>query len=110
MVLAALAYATGIVLIRRRGGHWRIRPTLGFFALGLGSYAVIEFGFLGVYSSELRFAFTTRIALLLFAVPALLATGKPVELLRTALTGRALVLVNRMLASKLIGVMGNAVF
>jgi cytochrome c oxidase assembly factor CtaG len=110
IVLAALGYASCIVLIRRRGGRWRIRPTLGFVVLGLGSYAVIEFGFLGVYSGELRFAFTTRIALLLFAVPALLATGKPVELLRSALTGRALHAVNRMLASKVIGVMGNAVF
>jgi cytochrome c oxidase assembly factor CtaG len=110
IVVAALAYAFCIVLIRRRGGRWRVRPTLGFAALGLGSYAVIEFGFLGVYSSELRFAFTTRIALLLFAVPALLATGKPVELVRAALTGRALYVVNRLLASKLLGVMGNAVF
>ncbi|WP_382306568.1 cytochrome c oxidase assembly protein [Herbiconiux sp. UC225_62] len=110
IVLAALGYAFCIVLIRRRGGRWRIRPTLGFIVLGLGSYAVIEFGFLGVYSSELRFAFTTRIALLLFAVPALLATGKPVELLRSALTGRARYLLNRLLTSKVIGVMGNAVF
>ncbi len=96
--------------IRRRGGHWPLRPALGFFVLGLGSYAVIEFGFLGVYSEELRFAFSTRIALLLFAVPGLLATGKPVALLRAALTGRALAVVNRILESKVFGVMGNAVF
>jgi cytochrome c oxidase assembly factor CtaG len=110
IVLAGLAYAAGILVVRRRGGHWRLRPTLGFYLLGLGSYGFIEFSFLGVYSEELRFAFTTRIALLLFAVPALLATGKPVELLRTALTGRALAILDRVLQSKVIGVMGNAVF
>jgi cytochrome c oxidase assembly factor CtaG len=78
--------------------------------LGLGSYAVIEFGFLGTYSGELRFAFTTRIALLLFVVPALVATGKPVGLLRAALAGHPLVVVNRVLASRVFRVMGNAVF
>ncbi|UFS61157.1 cytochrome c oxidase assembly protein [Subtercola endophyticus] len=87
-----------------------MKPTLGFYVLGLGSYAFIEFGFLGAYSQELRFAFTTRIALLLFAVPALLATGKPVELARAALTGRPLRALNRFLDSKLVGIMGNAVF
>ncbi|WP_188674221.1 cytochrome c oxidase assembly protein [Subtercola lobariae] len=100
----------GILAIRHRGEHWRLKPTAGFYLLGLGSYAFIEFGFLGAYSEELRFAFTTRIALLLFAVPALLATGKPVELARTALSGAPLRALNRFLDSKLIGIMGNAVF
>ncbi|WP_255713786.1 cytochrome c oxidase assembly protein [Subtercola endophyticus] len=100
----------GILALHRRGEHWRLKPTLGFYVLGLGSYAFIEFGFLGAYSQELRFAFTTRIALLLFAVPALLATGKPVELARAALTGRPLRALNRFLDSKLVGIMGNAVF
>jgi len=110
ILLAASAYAAAMIAIRRRGGRWGVRPAFGFFGLGLGSFAVIEFGFLGVYSAELRFAFTTRIALLLFAVPALLATGKPVGLLRTALTGKALTGLERVLSSKVIGVMGSAVF
>jgi cytochrome c oxidase assembly factor CtaG len=110
ILLAAAAYALGIVAARRRGTRWPLRPTLGFALLGLGSYAVIEFGFLGSYSGELRFAFTTRIALLLFVVPALVATGKPVGLLRAALAGHPLVVVNRVLASRVFRVMGNAVF
>nr|WP_228508793.1 cytochrome c oxidase assembly protein [Herbiconiux sp. VKM Ac-1786] len=109
-LLAAAAYALGIAAARRRGTRWPLRPTLGFALLGLGSYAVIEFGFLGTYSGELRFAFTTRIALLLFVVPALVATGKPVGLLRAALAGHPLVVVNRVLASRVFRVMGNAVF
>ncbi|NQX33326.1 cytochrome c oxidase assembly protein [Herbiconiux sp. VKM Ac-2851] len=110
ILLAAAAYALGIVAAHRRGTRWPLRPTLGFALLGLGSYAVIEFGFLGSYSGELRFAFTTRIALLLFVVPALVATGKPVGLLRAALAGHPLVVVNRVLASRVFRVMGNAVF
>lgn len=110
IILAASIYAGCMLAIRRRGGRWSLRPAFGFFGLGLGSFAVIEFGFLGVYSSELRFAFTTRIALLLFVVPALLATGKPVGLLRAALTGRARSAFERVLSSKMIGLMGNAVF
>jgi cytochrome c oxidase assembly factor CtaG len=110
IVVAAAAYGAGIVAVRRRGRQWPVLPTLGFVVLGLGSYGVIEFGFLGAYSSELRFAFTTRIAMLLFVVPALLATGKPVALLRSALVGHPLVVVNRVLASRVFRVMGNAVF
>jgi cytochrome c oxidase assembly factor CtaG len=110
ILLAATAYVLGILAAHRRGTRWPPRRTLGFAILGLGSYAVIEFGFLGSYSGELRFAFTTRIALLLFVVPALIATGKPVGLLRAALAGHPLVVVNRVLASRVFRVMGNAVF
>ncbi|GAA0999171.1 cytochrome c oxidase assembly protein [Subtercola frigoramans] len=103
-------YLAGILALARRGEHWRIAPSLGFYLLGLGSFAVVEFGFLGVYSEELRFAFTTRIALLLFAVPALLATGKPVSLARAALTGAPLRALEAVLNSRVVGIMGNAVF
>ncbi|MEA9984475.1 MULTISPECIES: cytochrome c oxidase assembly protein [Subtercola] len=110
IVVAGLLYLAGILRLRRRGEYWPPLPTAGFYLLGLGSFAVIEFGFLGVYSTELRFAFSTRVALLLFAVPGLLATGKPVLLARRALTGRGLRALNRVLESRLIGIMGNAVF
>ncbi|RFA22584.1 cytochrome c oxidase assembly protein [Subtercola boreus] len=112
IVIAAGLYGAGILSLRRRGLHWSLKRTAGFYLLGLGSFAVIEFGFLGVYSQELRFAFTTRIALLLFAVPALVATGKPVALAREALSTspRGAALLERVIESRVIGVMGNAVF
>lgn len=110
LVIALALYVAGIVTVRRRGGRWRVLPTLAFVLLGLGSFAVIQFGFLGTYSHDLRFAFTTRIALLLFAVPALIALGKPVDLARLALTGARLELLDRFFRSRFMKVVGNAIF
>ena len=110
IVLASAAYLSGIVLARRAGHSWPVLPTLGFFLLGLGSYAVVEFGFLGSYSVDLRWAFSTRIALLLFAVPGLLTTGRPIALARLALSGLPAARLERILDSRLIRLVGNAVF
>ena len=52
---------------------------------GLGSYAVISFGFLGAESADLRWAFTTRVALLLLVVPLLSLLGRPLDLAYAAL-------------------------
>jgi len=87
-----------------------VLPTLGFYFLGLGSYAWVAFGFLGAYSTEIRWAFTTRIALLLFAVPGLIALGRPIELARAALSGAPLRVVERILRSWPVKLLGNAVF
>ncbi len=110
IVLASAAYLSGIGLARRAGHSWPVLPTLGFFLLGLGSYAVVEFGFLGSYSVDLRWAFSTRIALLLFAVPGLLTTGRPIALARLALSGLPAARLERILDSRLIRLVGNAVF
>jgi cytochrome c oxidase assembly factor CtaG len=110
IAVAATLYGAGIILARRAGVRWPLLPTLGFFLLGLGSFAAIEFGFLGEYSAELRWAFTTRIALLLFVVPALITTGKPVALARIALSGMPLNVIERVLGSRLFTVMGTAIF
>ncbi|PPF82171.1 cytochrome c oxidase assembly protein [Subtercola sp. Z020] len=112
IVIVGVLYGLGIRMLARRGVHWSLKRSAGFYLLGLGSFAVIEFGFLGVYSQQLRFAFTTRIALLLFAVPGLVATGKPVALAREALSGspRGARMLDRVLESRVIGIMGNAVF
>ncbi len=83
---------------------------LGFFLLGLGSFAFVSFGFLGVYSEQLRWAFTTRIALLLFAVPGLLSLGTPVTLARRVLTGTSLRVMDAVLQSWPVRLFGNAVF
>lgn len=84
--------------------------TLFYFVFGLGSYAWISFGFLGAYSTEIRWAFTTRIALLLFAVPALVSFGKPIALARVALTGTPLRITNAVINSRVIRLFGNAIF
>ena len=110
VVVAAAVYATGILLARRNGARWPWWPTLAFFGLGLGSYAWVSFGFLGAYSTELRWAFTTRIALLLFAVPSLLCLGRPVALARAALSGMPLQVLERVLGSWPVRLFGNAMF
>jgi putative membrane protein len=110
IVVALALYVAGIVKVVRSGGRWKILPTLGFVLLGLGSYAVISFGFLGTYSQDLRFAFTTRIALLLFVVPALLATGRPVQLARIALADAPRVILEAFFTSRFMKVMGSAIF
>lgn len=110
-ILVALAlYITGLVTAARRGIHWPPLRTLAFVILGLGSFGVIQFGFLGTYSHDLRFAFTTRIALLLFVVPGLVALGKPVDLARAALTGPRLDLLEAFFRSKFMKVVGSAIF
>jgi cytochrome c oxidase assembly factor CtaG len=103
-------YATGVWRLARRGIHWPVARTLAFFVLGLGSFAVVQFGFLGAYSGELRWAFTTRIALLLFAVPGLLSLGTPVALSRLVLSGAPLRVMDAVLASWPVRLAGNAVF
>lgn len=110
LILAAAAYFIGIHFARKGGAVWPIKRTVGFFALGLASYAAVEFGFLWVYSAELRWAFSTRIAVLLFVVPALITAGRPVTLARLALHGLPHELLERLLRSRLIKVVGNAMF
>jgi putative membrane protein len=51
--LAAL-YAAGVWRIHRSGARWPVSRTLLFVVAGLGSWAVVSFGFLGSYSEELR--------------------------------------------------------
>ncbi|ODA89549.1 cytochrome C oxidase assembly protein [Leifsonia xyli subsp. xyli] len=82
---AATLYLSGVVRLRRNGHRWPFRLTSAFLFLGLGSYAVVSFGFLGSESTNLRWAFSTRIALLLFVVPGLLAIGRPVRLFGNAI-------------------------
>ncbi|MCX7523070.1 cytochrome c oxidase assembly protein [Microbacterium sp. STN6] len=110
IILAAGLYTAGVVAARRAGVRWGALRILAFFALGLGSYAWISFGFLGAWSHDLRWAFTTRVALLLFVVPSLIVLGKPVTLARAALSGLPLRTLDRVLNSWPVRLMGNAVF
>lgn len=97
-----------VIRLRRRGHRWPLKFSLAFFLLGLGSYAVISFGFLGTYSQQLRWAFTTRLALLLLVVPALVALGKPIALARMALHPTKRARMERLVRSRPLRIMGNA--
>ncbi|WP_230206475.1 cytochrome c oxidase assembly protein [Microbacterium gorillae] len=108
--VAGAWYLWGVRAVRRRGGQWPWLRTLAFFALGLGSYLVVECGFLSVYSVELRYAFTTRIALLIFVVPGLIALGRPLELALAAGGERTTGRIARVLRWRIIRLFGNAMF
>lgn len=101
LFVASVTYLFGVRAARRRGENWPVRRTIAFSALGLLPYAVIELGFLGVYSSELRWAFSTRIALLIFAIPAGIAAGRPLDLVPAGVR-------ERILASRITRIFGNA--
>ncbi len=110
LLVAAAAYLVGVRAVRRRGGVWPVTRTLAFLGLGLGSYAVIELGFLGVYSAQLRWAFTTRVALLIFVVPALLAAGRPLDLVEQATAPGGAARIARVLRLRIVRLFGNAMF
>jgi len=108
LVVASAAYLFGVARVRRRGGVWPLRRTAGFFALGLAPYAVIELGFLGVESADLRWAFTTRVALLIFAVPAGVAAGRPLDLWMQASSDAGAARLRRAIESRAARISGNA--
>lgn len=78
-------YLAGLLRNARANRSWPVWRIVAFYVLGLGLFAFINFGFLGSYSSSLRWAFALRISLLLFVVPAGLALGLPVALARQTL-------------------------
>ncbi|WP_314146516.1 cytochrome c oxidase assembly protein [uncultured Leifsonia sp.] len=100
----------GVARLRAHGHRWPLRLTAAFLLLGLGSYAVVSFGFLGAESTDLRWAFTTRIALLLFVVPGLVSLGRPVALARVALGTAGRERADRFLRSRPVKLFGNAIF
>jgi putative membrane protein len=102
-------YGAGVVVVRRRGEHWSGWAVAAFYLLGIGSFLVVNLGFLGVYSHDLRWAFSTRTALLLFVSPALLALGRPVRLARASLNERGVARLDAFLSSRPIKFLGNAV-
>lgn len=108
-VFSAL-YLLGLARLSRQGMRWPIWRTASFFLLGLGLYIWAEFGFLHVYSQQLRWAFTTRIALDLFGVPLAMLLGKPLELTRLALAPGSAKRLDRFFDSMLVRLFGNAIF
>jgi len=110
IAIAGALYLAGVIRAGRRGIHWPVRFTLAFFFLGLGSFAVVEFGFLGASSHDLRWAFTTRIALLLFVIPACVSAGRPLGLLRESMGDSGVARLERALHTRAIKLFGNAIF
>jgi putative membrane protein len=95
--------------MHRKGERWSPWFVAAFYLLGIGSFLAVNLGFLGVYSHELRWAFSTRTALLLFVSPALLALGRPVTLARKTLSSRGVGRIDRFMSSRVIKFLGNAV-
>jgi cytochrome c oxidase assembly factor CtaG len=110
LVIVGGLYLAGVSRAARHGRPWPVRRTLAFFGLGLGSFAVVEFGFLGAYSHDLRWAFTTRIALLLFVIPACISLGRPLGLLRASLGDTGAGRLEAALRARVIRLFGNAIF
>ena len=110
IVVYAMLYLLGVRSLRRRGHAWPRRLTAYFYGLGLGSFAWVSFGFLGTYSTELRWAFTTRVVLLLFVVPAGLSLGKPIALALIVLRGKPRRVLRSILRSWPLRLISNAVF
>lgn len=75
-------YGWGMARAASAGVRWPLWRAACFCLLGLGLFAFVNFGFLGSCSPELRWAFSVRIALMLFVVPAGLALGLPLTLAR----------------------------
>ncbi|AJT42964.1 hypothetical protein UM93_07470 [Psychromicrobium lacuslunae] len=95
--------------VRSVAERWPLRRTAMFFLLGLASYLWVSCGFLGSYAEELRWAFSIKLALLLFVVPLLLALGKPLTLARLAFPrGRTRTVLAR-LTRRPLAFFGNAV-
>ena len=108
-LVLAVAYAAGVIVLWRKGERWSGWLIAAFYLLGIGSFLVVTLGFLGVYSHDLRWAFSTRTALLLFVSPALLALGRPVTLARRSLGARGVGRIDAFMSSRVIKFLGNAV-
>ncbi|WP_344777255.1 cytochrome c oxidase assembly protein [Gryllotalpicola kribbensis] len=103
-------YTWGLVVLAHRRERWPAWRAWCFYLLGLGSYAWIQFGFLGTWSHDLRWAFTTRIALLIFLVPMMVALGMPITLMRRTFRPGARAALEAALRSWPVRLMGNAIF
>lgn len=110
LLVASALYALGLRRVHRKGGTWPLGYSLAYYLGGMGSYAVVDLGFLGTYAHDLRWAFTTRIALLIFVVPALIAAGKPLDLLIQASGEGTAARITRMLRWRIVSLFGNAMF
>lgn len=106
--VSGLLYALGVRAAAAQGQRWPVWRTLAFYLLGLGSLVVLTCGFPGVYSSQLRWAFTLKISLLLFVVPLLIGLGRPISLARAALPARGVAGLDAGLSHRLVRLVSNS--
>ncbi|GAA4659987.1 cytochrome c oxidase assembly protein [Arthrobacter cryoconiti] len=109
LVPAAILYVRGLVRAHQRGVRWRVWRSVSFYALGLGSFAVLSFGFPGVYSHDLRWVFTLKITGYLFVVPLLVGLGKPLTLARATLDPAGVARLEAFLGHRLMRLLGNTI-
>lgn len=108
LTFVLVAYGVGVRRVRRAGQPWPLPRTLGILAAA-AAYAAVSFGFLGARSEDLRWAFTTRITLLLLVVPLLSVLGRPLDLAYAALPPRGVAGVRRVVSSGPARLLGNAI-
>lgn len=109
IVPAAVLYARGLAATRRSGVHWPLWRFLSFYLLGLGSFAILSFGFPAVYSHDLRWAFTLKVTCYLFVVPLLVGLGKPLTLARQTLGWSGTARLEAFLARRLMRLLSNTI-
>ncbi|MFJ4265642.1 cytochrome c oxidase assembly protein [Paenarthrobacter nicotinovorans] len=108
IVTFGVLYGLGISAAARNGHRWPVWRAIAFYGPGLGSMAVLTCGFTGVYSADLRWAFTVKVSLLLFVVPLLLGLGRPITLARAALSGRGAEVLDAVLAHRVVRFFSNS--
>lgn len=109
LIPAAVLYARGLAGARRQGLSWPVWRTVFFYALGLGSFSYLSFGFPAVYSHDLRWVFTLKITGYLFVVPLLVGLGKPLTLARNTLGPAGVARLEAFLVQRLMRWLGNTI-
>ncbi len=104
----AVAYGWWLVGAVRRGSRWPWWRTAAF-VVALALFGVAQFGIVGVFAEQLRWAFVLRLAVLFFAVPTFAAVAAPVSLLRTGGPDRLAQATTAALRSRPVRVLGNAI-
>jgi putative copper resistance protein D len=100
VVAAAIGYLTGVSRIRRAGGRWPLRRTLGFFCVALPSLVFVTMGWPDVYGRVLFSIYAVQLTVLLMVVPFLCALGRPVTLAKAALSEPGRARLESVLASR----------
>ncbi len=108
IVAAGVLYGLGLKAAAARKQGWPLWRTVAFYVLGLGSLAILTFGFPGVYSSQLRWAFALKITLMLFVVPLLIGLGKPISLARAALPEQGISRLDGVLSNRMVRFVSNS--